>query len=244
MRDQTSTRASERRAWAKPLRLYEDIARDLTEKIVNEQYKVDQFLPTEQDIADAYGASRNVVREALKVLMARGLIEMLHGRGSRVLAHQHWQLQDQLVRLMRESPQVPADLLQLRRILEVEIADLAAQHATDTQIEAMHETILQMQATSDRLEECIQHDLRFHQLLAEAAHNVLLPLVMEPIGRFLLASRLATIHNEGAVDRSVAAHTAILAYVAAHDASGARQAMQQHLVQVEGEILQIKGEAR
>jgi GntR family transcriptional repressor for pyruvate dehydrogenase complex len=173
--------------------------------------------------------------------MARGLIEMLHGRGSRVLPHQHWQLQDQLVRLMREDPHVPHDLLQLRRILEVEMAGLAAQHATAEQIEGMQDTIEQMRAACDRPEECIEYDVRFHQLLGDATNNVLLPLVLEPVGRLLRASRLATIHNPGAVDRSVAAHTEILNHITARDADGARQAMQRHLQQVDGEIRQISG---
>jgi DNA-binding FadR family transcriptional regulator len=231
---------SPRRRWSKPPRLYEEIARDLTEEIVHGRYAPGAFLPTEHELAKVYGASRNVVREALKVLMARGLVEMLHGRGSRVLPHQHWQMQDQLIRLMREDPRVPRDLLTLRRILEVEIAQLAAQQATAEQIAAMQETIDRMQACAGQPEECIKHDVRFHQLLAEATGNVLLPLVLEPVGQFLVASRLATIHNPGAVERSVAAHAEILGRVAARDADGACQAMRHHLLQVEEEIRRIR----
>lgn len=243
MVDVADTRAPSRRQWMKPPRLYEEIARDLTEEIVHGRYAPGAFLPTEQELATAYGASRNVVREALKVLIARGLIEMLHGRGSRVLPHQHWQMQDQLIRLMREDPRVPRDLLTLRRILEVEIAHLAAQQATAEQIAEMQETIDRMRTCADQPEECTKHDIRFHQLLAEATGNVLLPLALEPVGQLLLASRLATIHNPGAVERSVSAHIEILSWVTARNADGAGQAMRRHLQQVEDEIRQIKGEA-
>lgn len=242
MLDVANARASSRQPWMKPPRLYEEIARDLTEEIVHGRYAPGEFLPTEQELATVYGASRNVVREALKVLIARGLLEMLHGRGSRVLPHQHWQMQDQLIRLMREDPRVPRDLLTLRRILEVEIALLAAQQATPEQIAEMQDTIDRMRTCSDQPEECTKHDVRFHQLLAEATGNVLLPLVLEPVGQLLLASRLATIHNPGAVERSVSAHTEILGCIAARDADGAVQAMRHHLQQVEGEIRWIKGE--
>lgn len=243
MPDSTSPSVPHGRTWTKPPRLYEEVARDLTEAIVRGDYAPGAFLPTEQEFSRAYGASRNVVREALKVLMARGLIEMLHGRGSRVLPHQHWQLQDQLVRLMREDPRVPHDLLQVRQILEVEMTGLAAQHATEEQIAGMQETIDQMRVACDRPEECIEHDVHFHHLLGDATNNVLLPLVLEPVGRLLRASRLATIHNPGAVDRSIAAHTEILSHITARDASGARQAMQRHLQQVDSEIRQITAEA-
>lgn len=230
-------------AWAKPPRLYEEVARDLTEAIVQGRYAAGDFLPSEQELVKEYGASRNVVREGLKLLMARGLVEMLHGRGSRVLPHQDWQLQDQLVRLMRESPRVPRDLLAVRRILEEEIAELAAEHATEAQVREMYESIDLMRAAADRPQQCIEHDVHFHQLLAEATDNVLLPLVLQPIGRLLLASRLATIHNPGAVDRSVVAHAQILSQVTAKDGDGARRAMRAHLMQVEGEIRLITSDA-
>ena len=232
-------RPARRGQWTKPPRLYEEIARDLTEAVVQGQYAPNEFLPTEQELVKEYGASRNVVREALKVLMARGLVEMLHGRGSRVLAPQHWQLQDQLVRLMREDPRVPRDLLAVRRIVEPEIASLAAQHATEQHILAMRESIALLEAAGERPELAIEDDVRFHQLLAEASENVLLPLVVQPVDRLLRASRLATIHNPGAIGRSVAAHSAILERVIARDGEGARRAMQQHLAQVEGELRQI-----
>ena len=235
-------RAERRSQWSKPLRLYEEIARDLTDAIVQGQYASGEFLPTEQELVKEYGASRNVVREALKVLMARGLVEMLHGRGSRVLAPQHWQMQDQLVRLMREDPHVPRDLLAVRRIVEPEIAYLAARHATEPQIQAMRESIVQLESEGARPEIAIEYDVRFHQLLAEATENVLLPLVVQPVDQLLRASRLATIHNPGAIERSVAAHTTILEKIIAHDGEGARRAMSEHLVQVEGELRRISSE--
>ncbi len=240
MLDQTSPSPPHARTWTKPPRLYEEVARDLTEAIVQGQHPPGDFLPTEQELSRRYGASRNVVREALKVLMARGLVEMLHGRGCRVLPHQHWQLQDQLVRLMREDNRVPRDLLALRQILEVSIAELAARHATAEQIKGMRETIEQMRAAAEEPEACIERDVEFHQLLAAASGNVLLPLVLGPVGRLLVASRLATIHNPGAIERSIAAHTEILDRVEAGDAEGARRSMQRHLEQVGDEIRQIK----
>ncbi len=233
---------SSRRAWKKPPRLYEEVARDLASAISEGQLAPGTFLPTEQELAQEYGASRSVVREAVKLLSARGFVEVLHGRGSRVRPRHQWQLLDQLVHLVREDRQVPHDLLELRRILEVEIAGLAAERAVTEQLAAMEETIAAMAAAADRPEECIEQDILFHRLLAEAARNSLLPLVLEPVGQLLRASRVATIHNPGAVERSISAHRAILDRVAAHDADGARDAMRSHLLQVEGEILRIQSE--
>ena len=232
---------TETRRWRKPQRLYGAVAHDLAEAITRGRYAIGSFLPTEQALAAEYGASRGVVREALRLLSARGMIEVLHGRGSRILPRHQWQLLDQLVHLMQEDRRVPQDLLELRRILEVEIAGLAAERANATQIDAMALTIDHMRADADQPEICIEHDIQFHRLLAEAAGNVLLPLVLEPIGQLLRASRLATIHNPGSVDRSVTAHQQVLDQVQARDVAGSRNAMHRHLVQVEGEIQQMKG---
>ena len=217
------------------------ISRILTEAVVQGRYAPGEFLPTEQELAKEYGSSRNVIRESLKLLMARGLIEMLHGRGSRVLPHHHWQLRDQLVRLMRENPRVAHDILLVRRILEPEIAFLAAQHATDEQIEAMRVAVASLQSASDQAEAAIEHDAQFHRLLAEATDNTLLPLVLQPVDRLIYASRVATVNIPGALEQSIRAHQAILERVAAHDADGARDAMREHLSQVETEIPKIAG---
>lgn len=74
-----------RAVWRKPLRLYGAVAQDLTRAITQGRYAPGAFLPTEQDLAAEYGTSRNVVREAQRLLSAHGMIEVLHGRGSRVL---------------------------------------------------------------------------------------------------------------------------------------------------------------
>lgn len=241
---QAPSHTADTRAWRKPPRLYSAVAHDLAEAIIQGRYGPGALLPTEQELAAEYGASRNVVREALRLLSARGMIEVLHGKGSLVLPRHRWQLVDQLVHLMQEDRRVPQDLLELRRILEVEIAGLAAERATEDHLQAMAATIERMRASAQRPDECIEHDIQFHRVLAEAAGNALLPLVLEPAGQLLRASRLATIHNPGTVDRSIAAHQEVLEQVRARDPAGAREAMRRHLVQVEGEIHRIQGEPR
>src|SRR5919198_4670013 len=173
-RPPTSSPEAPRQAWRKPPRLSDAVARDLADAIAQGRYPPGDFLPSEQELAREYGASRNVVREALMMLGARRMVQVLHGRGSRVTPRHQWQLLDQLVHLVRDDPRVPHDLLELRRILEVEIAGLAAERATAEQCAAMAETIGRMREVADRPEECIEHDIQFHRLLAEASANVLL----------------------------------------------------------------------
>jgi len=227
------------RVWHKPRRLYEEIARDLSEAIARGEYAPGEFLPTEQVLAESYGASRNVTREALKMLAARGMIEALHGRGSRVLPRHRWQLVDQLITLFREDEKVPQSLLELRRILEVEAAALAAQRATVQSIEAMAAAIERERDSVTDPVASIEYDLQFHRRLAEASGNVLLPEVMEPLAQLWRASATVAAYDPCAVQTAVSSHEHILERIAAHDAAGAKQAMRDHLARVEERIQRL-----
>jgi GntR family transcriptional repressor for pyruvate dehydrogenase complex len=224
-----------RRGWTKPPRLYEEVARDLAEAIGEGRFAEGDFLPTEQVLAADYGASRTVIREALKLVSARGLVEVLHGRGTRVRPRQRWQLQDQLIALIREDRQIPGDLVELRRVIEGEVAALAATRATDEHVAALRATIEAMR-DAGRPDLCVEQDIRFHELLAEASGNALVPLVLEPLGQLARASRLATIRVPGAIGRSADAHLEIFRQIEARCAEGARQAMHRHLTQIDGEL--------
>ncbi len=227
--------------WRKPGRLYEEIARDLADGIVVGDPAAGEFLATEHVMVERYGASRNIVREAVKLLNARGLVETIHGRGSVVLPPERWRAADQLVRLVREDPKVPENLLELRRILEVEFAGMAALHAEPRHLEAMRETVERMRADRSDLAESMEQDMKFHRLLAEATGNSLLPMVLEPVEPLLRDNRQATIANPGTTERSIKAHEAILERVEAGDEPGSREAMREHLEQVESEVRRIQG---
>lgn len=225
--------------WRRPHKLYEEIARELAHEIIEGRYEAGELLPTEHELVEVYGASRNIVREAVKLLKARGLVEVMHGRGTEVLPTGRWQTIDQLVRLVRDDPKVPEDLLELRRIIEVEIAALAAEHATEGQIRELQATIDAMRGASGDLGECVEQDVRFHRLLAEASGNRLLPMVLEPAESIMRAGREATVKNPGAIQRSIDAHSEILRRVREREPGAARRAMLDHLCQVKEEMRQL-----
>ncbi len=225
------------RSWQKPPRLCDEIARDLAEAISLGRLQPGDFLPTEQGLAEKYGASRTAVREALTVLSTRGMIEAIHGRGSRVLPRHRWQLLDQLVRLVREDLEVDRSLFELRRILEIEVAGLAAERATAAHLKTLRKVVKQGSECAGHPEDWTIHDSAFHHLLAEASGNLLLPQVMESVSMLVRATALSTAGDPGAIANATEKHEAILARVAARDPAGAREAMRRHLLDVEQRIL-------
>lgn len=226
------------RRWRKPLRLYEEIARDLAAAISEARLKPGDFLPTEQSLSEQYQASRTAIREALRVLSARGMVEVMHGRGTRVLPRHRWQLLDQLIRLVREDIDVDRSLFELRRILEIEAAGLAAERATPAQVRALREEIKRGWEQVEEPEDWTAHDSAFHHLIAEASGNLLLPQVMDSVSMLVRAAALSTARDPGATANATEKHEAILARIETHDPAGARDAMRRHLLGVEKRLLE------
>ena len=231
-------------AFRKPRRLTEEIARDLADAISSGTVQPGDFLPTEQALGEKYGASRTAVREALAVLATRGMIEPMHGRGSRVLPRHRWRLLDQLIRLVREDLRVDGSLFELRRILEIEAAGLAAERATPEQLRALSDAWQAgWRAATESPEEWTAHDRAFHHAMAQATGNVLLPEVMESIAMLIRATALSTVREPGAVATGNEDHERILKHIQARDPSGAREAMRQHLLGVEKRFLDASAKA-
>ena len=228
----------------KPRRLTEEIARDLADAISGGTLEPGDFLPTEQALGEKYGASRTAIREALAVLATRGMIEPMHGRGSRVLPRHRWRLLDQLVRLVREDLRVDKSLFELRRILEIEAAGLAAERATPEQLRALTDALQAgFRAATESPEDWTAHDRAFHHAVAQGTGNVLLPEVMESIAMLIRATALSTVREPGAVATGNEDHGRIIKYIEARDPTGAREAMRQHLLGVEKRFLEasVKG---
>lgn len=228
------TAGPDKSRWRKPGRLYEEIARNLADAIVHGRPKPGEFLPTEHDLVAEYGASRNIVREALKLVAARGLAETIHGRGTRVLPPDRWSQSDRLM-LVQYDPQLPRDLFEMRSIVEVAAAGLAAERANSEKIAEMRDVVERTRMTTEP-GESMRLDAQFHALLAASTGNALLPMLMDPVAGLLEAHREATIRNPGVLARSIEAHSAIVDCLEARDPECAKAAMRRHLEQVAVEV--------
>lgn len=210
-------------------RLYQEVVRQIEERIGRGELKPGDMLPPERVMAEEFGVSRTVIREATKALELQGLVEVQHGRGVMMARPTPERFTESLLRYVRIQQSPLWALHELRSILEVEIAGLAAERRTDQDLQALQGLIERMNKTIDTPAEYVEHDLEFHLMISRAAHNPLFPLVLEPVMTLMRESRRVGLTARNAPRRSIGAHRRIFAAIRAQDRNGAEAAMREHL---------------
>ena len=199
-------------------------------------------LPPERELCSRLGVSRTVVREALNLLEARGIISIEHGRGAVVSGGGPRAVRDTLGLLLRVQPKTLWELLEMRGILEVEVAGLAAERAGDEDVAAMRHQLDRMRDSIEAPEGYVDADVEFHAFLARAARNEVLLTMLEPVVDLLRASRRVSAALPGRALRALGEHEEILGRVEAGDAPGAREEMRLHLTKTAEDIEAAIGE--
>jgi GntR family transcriptional repressor for pyruvate dehydrogenase complex len=218
-------------------RLFEQIVVQIEARIVAGDLKVGDQLPPERELAEQFEVSRTAVREAIKILIEKGLIEIRTGRGTFVINGTPVTMRQSLNLLMKVgSTDGYANLAEVREILESEIAALAASRMTDEYIVAMQEAYQEMELAYDNADLYIEADLDFHLALAEATQNPLIPALMDTVVDLLREQRKRAASVKGGLQRSQFHHKKILDAVIKHDAQAARLEMQAHLEQVRKDL--------
>ena len=214
-------------------RLYEQIVEQIEQSVQKGDLKPGDQLPAERELAEQFGVSRTAVREAVKALREKGLVEAYPGKGTFITSGSSNPMRQSLDRMMR-SAQVDAtsSLVEVREILEPEIAALAAVRATEENLNSLREAMAVMDAAKRDPDAYIEADLDFHLELAEAAANPLILSLIDSIIGVLREQRMRIFEVDGGPDRGQYHHKKILEAVEHQDAPGAREAMRAHLRQV------------
>jgi GntR family transcriptional repressor for pyruvate dehydrogenase complex len=214
-------------------RLYEQIVEQIEQQILSGNIRFGDRLPSERELGEQFGVSRTAVREAMKALVQRGLIEVRPGRGTFVTAGTSMAVRTSLGFMIRiENLEGTRNLVEVREILEPEIASLAAQRATGDNKKAMQEAIDVMDANLDDADAFIEADLDFHLALAEGTQNTLILILIDTLVDVLRELRIRTSLVEGGLNRAQHHHKQILEAVMLGDPNQARKRMQLHLQQV------------
>lgn len=208
-------------------RLPETLADTLQEQILG--MAAGDRLPTEPELASRFDVSRTVVRETARLLVQRGLVTVKPGRGMTVARFDGRLITDQYSLLLRHSAGSFEQLLELRLVLEVEMAVLAAAQRSDEHLAAMRELNRRLANTCDSRDEFLDADLSFHELIAEASGNPFFSLVIRPINGFLRDTYRTSPGYPSEAGDTVREHAEIADAIAAGAPSRARFATENHL---------------
>jgi GntR family transcriptional repressor for pyruvate dehydrogenase complex len=214
-------------------KVFAQIAEQIEQQILRGDLQSGDRLPTERELAEQFHASRTAVREAMKTLAQKGLVDMRPGRGTIVIDGTSQALGASFGLMMRVGQHDRGqDLVEVREILEPEIAALAAARATETDISELRAAVAVMDLHLEDANAFITADNHFHRVLARATQNALILILIEPIMVLLAEQRKQIFTVAGGSQRGQVHHKELLDAIACHDPEAARAAMHAHLRQV------------
>lgn len=211
--------------------LAEQVADGLIASIEDDSLAPGTLLPSEASLAQEFGVSRPVIREALKALAAKGVVAIVNGKGAVVRPISSDPLQEYFLRALRVRHATMVDLLEVRRGIEVECAALAAQRRTAAQLSELEHALVAMRDYLADRDEYRRIDIEFHLQVAAASHNALLYHLVESMREPMQDSMRAVSRRRVTVEQdayAITAHANIVNAIAAGDANEAGRAMSTH----------------
>jgi GntR family transcriptional regulator, transcriptional repressor for pyruvate dehydrogenase complex len=215
-------------------RLADTVAAQIGERILSGALSPGEALAPERELCREFGVSRTVIREAIRSLSGKGMVESIGGSGVRVLAIDAGTVGESLRNLLRSSDVDYAKVDEVRRAIEVAAAGVAAARVTSDDVARAEAALRRMRDRIDDLEECVQADLAFHRAVADATGNELFGMLLDSLGAPLVDVRRTNLGRGGIARRRriIAAHRRILDAIADGDDERARAAMEAHLDEV------------
>lgn len=209
--------------------LPKQVARKLGTRIVSGELPAGSLLPNEKSLCEQLGVSRTVVREAIKLLSSKGLIQVRPGDGTRVLDESFWELLDHDVLAWQfeagTSSDNFADLIELRLMFEPSASELAARRATNEALKRISVALQKMRDTVGIANSFVLADAEFHLSILDACGNTYLRALSPLIYAGLLSSISTTNSSIEQNLTSLPFHEAVERAIVSRDTAGARDAM-------------------
>jgi GntR family transcriptional regulator, transcriptional repressor for pyruvate dehydrogenase complex len=224
----------------KPRRIHEEIVAQIREELAGGLLKAGDQLPSERELSERFQVSRASVREAIRALESLGLVKIKSGDGTYVASSLETLLSP-LASVILQQKDVLLDIFEARKIIEPEMAALAAARVNPEELEHMA-AILEEQARQIADGGTgVEADSAFHSMLAQAAKNKVILKLNDSIVDSLHETRERSLQTHGRRARSLLGHRKILEAIRAKDPTRARRAMLEHLGAIERNILKPTG---
>jgi GntR family transcriptional repressor for pyruvate dehydrogenase complex len=224
----------------KKTRIYEEVVSQIHELIREGKFKAGDQLPSERELAETFKVSRTSVREALRALESKGLVISRTGMGNFIADLPIESLVAPLASILLEEKGALADIFEVRRLMEPQIASLAAERATPKDIERMKKILEEQKEEVERSGTGVEADAEFHFAIGQATQNQALEKLVSGLMDILSHSREESLQTPGRNEASLASHQKILAAIETHDKKRARKAMLDHIERVEQNVLSAK----
>ena len=221
--------------------LVDEAIQGILDRVVDGEFPAGSALPPEADLAALLEVSRPTMREAVRSLSDRGVLRVVHGRGTFVTGREEWRDLPTLIGVLaRTTPSrdLGLQLIQVRRMLEVGAAGLAAENRTDDDVARMQDLLdrYDSAAAVDDVDEVAALDIAFHEAILAASGNPFLAAIMQPLAEALSASRRTTAAREDVRSRAQEHHRRIFRAISDGDLAAAKDAMRAHMTQTHDDI--------
>lgn len=223
--------------------LTDQVAEVLGRRIVQATYRPGEILPAVEELLAEFSVSRTVLREAMKILESKGLVETRQKLGTRVRGPKHWAMLDRDVLRWQVDARQPdmelvRALIEVRRIVEPAASELAAQRAASDEVAAMRQALESMAKAleADDQEAYIEADMRFHNGILVASHNFLLLQMDAALSSALRLTRDVTTKVPHSSSEALPLHAALVDRIDAGKPAAARKAAERLLDRTEVDV--------
>ena len=208
--------------------LAEQVADDVLNHIVEHGLQPGTKIPNEFELMSQLGVSRTTVREAVKILVSRNILEIKRGDGTYV-SYKQGVVEDPLgLSFVKDKKQLAMDLFDVRILLEPEIAAMAAVNATEEEAQKIQELCDKVEMLYESGEDHMPADIAFHEYIAHCSRNTviakLIPVINTSVDVFVLVTRRKL------KQETLVTHRQVADAISRHDAASARYAMMMHLI--------------
>jgi len=217
------------------LKLHDQIVDDIGKKIVGGHFGEGGFLPTETELSTELGVSRNALREAIKVLVSKGMVEVRPKTGTKIRPLDDWNLLDRDVLSWHANSDLQLkrafELVEFRLVVEPKTAFLAAKRGTHGEIEAIEKAYLALESCIGLPELIPQRDIVFHRSIHLASHNAILHHLGSLTSSLMQIQILMTTKEPGSFERGLPLHRSLTKAIKDRDAEAAEK-ISRRLVQM------------
>lgn len=225
----------------KKAKVYEEIVAKIKDMVEKGRFKAGDQLPVERELAEVFRVSRSSVREALRSLESQGFIESRQGDGTYIANLPVESLVRPLASVILTEKDDQMELFEMRRMIEPDLAYLAAERATEEEIAMMEKVLALQEEQIDRGDFSTDVDRNFHYIMARAAKNKVILRIADNIMDLLAESREQNLQVEERPQKSILRHREVLEAIRARDPERAEKCMLEHLMDIEISLFGASG---